>query len=334
MSGQDWLEKDFYAVLGVPKDADAASIKKAYRKLARTMHPDHNPGDAAAEAKFKEVGEAYAVLSDPEQRQQYDQLRAMAGGARFRAGAGGPGAGPAGGFEDLFGGVFGGAGGGGSRVRFPQGAPGAGGAGAGGFEDILGGLFGGGGFGQTRAARRGADLSAVTTLPFRQAVEGSTVALGVEGRTVKARIPAGVRDGQKIRLRGKGRPGENGAPAGDLEVTVRVTPHPVFALDGNNLRVTLPVAFDEAALGAEVPVPTLDGGTVRLKIPAGTPSGRTLRVKGRGVTTASGTGDLLVTVQVVVPQRLSAAAKEAVQAFGIATSGEDPRADLLARAAE
>ncbi|MBD3780295.1 MULTISPECIES: DnaJ C-terminal domain-containing protein [unclassified Cellulomonas] len=335
MSGQDWLEKDFYAVLGVPKDADAAAIKKAYRKLARTMHPDHNPGDAVAEAKFKEVGEAYAVLSDPEQRQQYDQLRAMAGGARFRAGAGGPGGAQAGGFEDLFGGVF--TGGGGSRVRFPQGgggAAGGGAGGAGGFEDLLGGLFGGGGFGQARTARRGADLSAVTTLPFRQAVEGSTVALGVEGRTVKARIPAGVRDGQKIRLRGKGRPGEHGAPPGDLEVTVRVTPHPVFALDGNNLRVTLPVAFDEAALGAEVPVPTLDGGTVRLKIPAGTPSGRTLRVKGRGVTTSSGTGDLLVTVQVVVPQRLSAAAKEAVQAFGIATSGEDPRAELLARAQE
>ncbi|WP_158370679.1 DnaJ C-terminal domain-containing protein [Cellulosimicrobium cellulans] len=335
MSGQDWLEKDFYAVLGVAKDADAATIKKAYRKLARTMHPDHNPGDAAAEARFKEVGEAYAVLSDPEQRQQYDQLRAMAGGARFRAGAGGPGGagGANGGFEDLFGGVFGG-GAGGTRVRFPQGA-GTGGAsaGGGGFEDLLGGLFGGGGgFGQGRTARRGADLAAVTTLPFRQAVEGSTVALGVEGRTVKARIPAGVRDGQKIRLRGKGRPGENGAPPGDLEVTVRVTPHPVFALDGNNLRVTLPVAFDEAALGAEVPVPTLDGGQVRLKIPAGTPSGRTLRVKSRGVTTTSGTGDLLVTVQVVVPQRLSAAAKEAVQAFGIATSGEDPRADLLARA--
>ncbi|RMI13311.1 DnaJ C-terminal domain-containing protein [Cellulomonas triticagri] len=338
MSGQDWLEKDFYAVLGVAKDADQATIKKAYRKLARTMHPDHNPGDAAAEAKFKEVGEAYAVLSDPEQRQQYDQLRAMAGGARFRAGAGGAGGGGGanGGFEDLFGGVFTGAGSGGSRVRFPQGGAPGGAGGGGGFEDILGGLFGGGGgFGQTRGQqRRGADLAAVTTLPFRQAVEGSTVALGVEGRTVKARIPAGVRDGQKIRLRGKGRPGEHGAPAGDLEVTVRVTPHPVFTLDGNNLRRTLPVAFDEAALGAEVAVPTLDGGTVRLKIPAGTPSGRTLRVKGRGVTTASGTGDLLVTVQVVVPQRLSAAAKEAVQAFGIATSGEDPRADLLARAKE
>lgn len=334
MSGQDWLEKDFYAVLGVSKDADAATIKKAYRKLARTMHPDHNPGDAAAEARFKEVGEAYAVLSDPEQRQQYDQLRAMAGGARFRAGAGGPGNGSAGGFEDLFGGVFSGGGGPGARVRFPQGGS-AGGSG-GGFEDILGGLFGGGGgFGGARTSqRRGADLSAVTTLPFRQAVEGSTVALGVEGRTVKARIPAGVRDGQKIRLRGKGRPGEGGAPAGDLEVTVRVTPHPVFTLDGENLRLTLPVAFDEAALGADVDVPTLDGGTVRLRVPAGTPSGRTLRVKGRGVTTAKGTGDLLVTVQVVVPQRLSPAAKEAVQAFGIATSGENPRAELLARAKE
>lgn len=332
MSGQDWLEKDFYAVLGVAKDADATTIKKAYRKLARTMHPDHNPGDAAAEARFKEVGEAYAVLSDAEQRQQYDQLRAMAGGARFRAGTGaGPtGPGASGGFEDLFGGMFGGAPGG-SRVRFQQN-----GAGGGGFEDILGGLFGGGGGGGFggRTQRRGADLSAVTTLPFRQAAEGSTVSLGVEGRTVKARIPAGVKDGQKIRLRGKGRPGESGAPAGDLEVTVRVTPHPVFTLEGSNLRVTVPIAFDEAALGAEIDVPTLDGGTVRVKVPAGTPSGRTLRVKGRGVTTSTGTGDLLVTVQVVVPQRLSAAAKEAVQAFGIATSGEDVRAELLARAKE
>ncbi|GIG25046.1 DnaJ C-terminal domain-containing protein [Cellulomonas denverensis] len=328
MSGQDWLEKDFYAVLGVSKDADAATIKKAYRKLARTMHPDHNPGDAQAEAKFKEVGEAYAVLSDPEQRQQYDQLRAMAGGARFQAGGPGGGTGGAG-FEDLFGGMFGAGGqpGGGSRVRFSTGGGGAG------FEDILGGMFGGGGggFGQTRS-RRGVDLSAVTTLPFRQAVEGSTVTLGVEGRTVKARIPAGVRDGQKIRLRGKGRPGEGGGPAGDLEVTVKVAPHPVFTLDGNNLRVTLPVTFDEAALGAKVQVPTLDGSTVTMKIPAGTPSGRTLRVKGKGITTSSGTGDLLVTTQVVVPQRLDGAAKEAVEAFRAATEGTDPRAELIAQA--
>ncbi|WP_169166701.1 DnaJ C-terminal domain-containing protein [Cellulomonas taurus] len=333
MSGQDWLEKDFYAVLGVSKDADAATIKKAYRKLARTMHPDHNPGDASAEAKFKEVGEAYAVLSDPEQRQQYDQLRAMTGGARFQAGGAGGSAGGAG-FEDLFGGMFGGGAGapGGSRVRFGTG--GAGGQSAGGFEDILGGLFGGGGggFGGQTRGRRGTDLSAVTTLPFRQAVEGSTVTLGVEGRTVKARIPAGVRDGQKIRLRGKGRPGEGGGPAGDLEVTVKVTPHPVFTLDGQNLRVTLPVTFDEAALGAQVQVPTLDGGTVTMKIPAGTPSGRTLRIKGKGITTSSGVGDLLVTTQVVVPQRLDGAAKDAVEAFRAATAGQDPRAELIAQA--
>ena len=326
MTGQDWLEKDFYAVLGVPKDADAAAIKKAYRKLARQLHPDQNPGDAAAEARFKDIGEAYAVLSDTEQRQQYDQLRAMAGGARFTAG-GRPGAGGAQGFEDVFGGMFGGANGPGGRVRYSTG-----GGGGSGFEDILGGLFGGGGFGAQRGPQPGADLTASTTLPFRTAAEGSTISLSVEGRTVNARIPAGVRDGQKIRLRGKGRPGDPGAPAGDLVITVHVEPHPVFTLDGGNLRVTVPVAFDEAALGATIDVPTLDGSTVRVKVPAGTPSGRTLRVKGKGVTTSTGTGDLLVTVQVVVPQKLSAAAKEAVQAFGIATSGQDVRADLMAQA--
>ena len=327
MTGQDWIEKDFYAVLGVTKDADATAIKKAYRKLARQLHPDQNPGDAAAEARFKDIGEAYAVLSDPEQRQQYDQLRAMAGGARFTAG--GRGGGTAG-FEDVFGGMFGGgANGPGGRVRYSTG-----GAGGAGFEDILGGLFGGGGpgFGATRGPQPGADLTASTTLPFRTAVEGSTISLSVEGRTVNARIPAGVRDGQKIRLRGKGRPGDPGAPAGDLVITVHVEPHPVFTLDGTNLRVTVPIAFDEAALGATIEVPALDGSTVRVKVPAGTPSGRTLRVKGKGVATSKGTGDLLVNVQVVVPQKLSAAAKEAVQAFGIATSGQDVRADLMAQA--
>lgn len=325
MTGQDWLEKDFYAVLGVSKDADAATIKKAYRKLAREKHPDHNPGDTQAEAQFKDIGEAYSVLSDPEQRQQYDQLRAMTGGARFTAGGRG-----GGGFEDILGGMFGAGapGGGGGRVRYSSG-------GGGGFEDILGGMFGGG---FQRGPQPGVDLSAAVELPFRQAVEGSTVSLQVEGRTVNARIPAGVRDGQKIRLRGKGRPGQPGAPAGDLVVTVHVRPHPVFTLDGRNLRLTVPVAFDEAALGATIDVPTLGGDTVRVKVPAGTPSGRTLRVKGRGVPgkdTADPTkdaGDLLVAVQVVVPQKLSAAAREAVQAFGIATSGDNPRADLLDQA--
>jgi molecular chaperone DnaJ len=321
VTGQDWLEKDFYAVLGVPKDADQPTIKKAYRKLARQLHPDHNPGDAKAEAKFKDIGEAYSVLSDTEQRQQYDQLRAMTGGARFTAGTRGTGPGGAG-FEDVFGGLFGG-GAGNSRVRYTQG---------GGFEDVLGGLFGGGGFGQPRGPRRGIDLTASTALPFRTAAEGSTVSLSVEGRTVNARIPAGVRDGQKIRLRGKGRPGDPGAEPGDLVITVTVEPHPVFSAEGANLKVTVPVAFDEAALGATIEVPTLDGSPVKVKVPAGTPSGRTLRVKGKGIVQPRATGDLLVTVQVVVPQKLTAAAREAVQAFGIATSGEDPRAELIARA--
>ncbi|KGM13180.1 DnaJ C-terminal domain-containing protein [Cellulomonas bogoriensis] len=336
MTGQDWFEKDFYATLGVPKNADQAAIKKAYRKMARSLHPDQNPGDAAAEARFKDVGEAYAVLSDPEQRQQYDAIRAMAGGgARFAAGSGGPSAGGGAGFEDLFGGLFGAGahpgGAGGPRVRYNQPPPGAGGGG--GFEDILGGLFGGGGgFAGPRAGRTGVDLSATTTLPFRQAVEGSTITLSVEGRRVTARIPAGVRDGQKIRLRGKGRPGEGGAPAGDLVITVTVEPHPVFTLDGNDLRVTVPVTFPEAVLGAQVDVPTLDGATVRVKVPAGTPSGRTLRVRGRGVPAAKGPGDLLVTVQVVVPQRLSDDARAAVETFAQATDGVDVRADLRARA--
>jgi molecular chaperone DnaJ len=330
MTGQDWLEKDFYAVLGVSKTADANEIKKAYRKLARTLHPDHNPGDARAEARFKEVGEAYAVLSDPEQRQQYDQLRAMAGGARFAAGSGGPGGGA--GFEDLFGGLFGagaGAGAGGPRVRYQQTGPGAGGAG---FEDILGGLFGGGaGF---RAPQPGIDLSATTTLPFRQAVQGSTVTLNVDGSNLTVRIPPGVHDGQKIRMRGKGRASEPGGQPGDLIVTVRVQPHPVFSLDGSDLRVTVPVTFAEAALGTTIEVPTLDGGTVRLKVPEGTPSGRVLRARGKGITTGKGTGDLLVTPQVVVPQRLSGAARDAVEAFAKATNGENPRAELAARARE
>lgn len=340
MTGQDWFEKDFYATLGVPKNADAAAIKKAYRKLARTLHPDHNPGDDSAEARFKEVGEAYAVLSDPEQRQQYDAIRAMAGGgARFSApGRGGGAGGQAAGFEDLFGGLFGagagtgapaGARGGDPRVRYStQGTPP-------GFEDLLGGLFGGagGGGGFARQPQRGADIEATSSLPFRQAVEGSTVSLVVEGRRVNARIPAGVRDGQKIRLRGKGRPSPNGGPAGDLVIAVRVEPHPVFSLDGRDVRVSVPVTFAEAALGADVEVPTVDGRTVTVKVPEGTPSGRTLRVRGRGITTPQGTGDLLVTVQVVVPQRLSEEARRAVDAFAKATDGADVRADLRARAA-
>ncbi len=335
MAGQDWFEKDFYAILGVTKDADAAAVKKAYRKLARTHHPDSNGGK---DARFKEIGEAYSVLSDPEQRKQYDAIRTMSGGgARFAPGAG---AGSSAGFEDLLGDLFGGAGAGGARgpragagqrARFTH-------AGAGGqpdLEDVLGGMFGGGqqgfgGFGATGGPRKGTDVNATTRVAFREAVLGSTVTLrSPDGSTVTARIPAGVRDGQRIRLRGKGNAGDTGP--GDMLITVAVEPHPVFGRSGDDLELTLPVTFDEAALGAQVEVPTLDG-SVQMKVPAGTPSGRTLRLKGRGITSGATTGDLRVTVQVVVPQRLDDDARAAVQAYAAATADQDPRAGLVDRA--
>src|SRR5665811_2478077 len=267
MASQDWFEKDFYAILGVPADADAAAVKKAYRKLARKLHPDQKPGDKAAEKRFKEIGEAYAVLSNPDERKQYDAIRSMShGGARFTSG--GPG-GSGAGFEDVFSNLFGGGGGGGGNVRFNTGR----GGGQPNTDDLLGGMFGqqgesGGGpgqqgygrFGAAAGPRRGADIEAQTTLSFRDAVEGATVTLSsANGSRITARIPVGVKDGQKIRLRGKGNPGDQGAPAGDLMLTVHVKPHAAFGRDGENLSVDLPVTFAEAALGATVSVPTLSG---------------------------------------------------------------------------
>jgi molecular chaperone DnaJ len=327
MTSQDWLEKDFYAALGVPKDADASVIKRAYRKKAAAMHPDANPGDPQAEERFKDLGEAYSVLSDDEQRQQYDALRAMAGGGpRFAAGSAGGGAG----FQDRFSGMFGGHG---ARVRYSTAGNGQGIS----IEDSLGSMAGGGFGGPGFAAgrpQRGRDVTASVTIPFREAVAGTTVQVTVGGRSLSARVPAGVNDRQKIRLRGRGEPGSQGAEAGDVLITVHVTAHPVFALDGAHVRMSVPVTFAEAALGATITLPTLTGDRVTLKVPAGTPSGRVLRVKGRGITTATTTGDMLVTVQVAVPDRLTGKAKKAVEAFRDATADEDPRADLAALAAE
>jgi molecular chaperone DnaJ len=322
MTGQDWFSKDFYAALGVPKDADQAAIKKAYRKKASAMHPDANPDDPKAEERFKDLGEAYSVLSDPAQREKYDGVRAMAGGgARFAAGPGGPGAG---GFEDLFGGVFGQ---GGARMRFASSGQGAGGIN---LEDLLGGMSGGygGGFGPQARPRRGRDVAASVTLSFREAATGSNVTLDAGGRKVTGRVPAGVKDGQRIRLRGKGEAGQGGGQPGDIIMTVKVIAHPVWSLDGNNLRISVPVSFAEATLGARVDVPTLEGGTVAVKVPAGTPAGRVLRVKGRGIETSKGKGDLLVSVQVAVPHRLSKDAKSAVEALRAATADQDPRVGL------
>jgi molecular chaperone DnaJ len=322
VASQDWFDKDFYAVLGVKKDVSDADLKKTYRKLARQFHPDSNAGDAKAEARFKEISEAYSVLSDKELRSEYDQVRAMGSGARFTSGGG-----PNAGFEDVFGGLFN------QGARSRQ---------AGGFEDLLGGMFGGrGGFGTASGGyqgfggpTRGADITANTTLDFLTAIRGETVSLQMQsGRETKVKIPAGVADGQKIKLKGRGNPSPDGGEAGDLVITVTVRKHPIFERDGLNLRLDVPVTFAEAALGATIEVPTLEGAPVKLRVAAGTPSGRVLRVKGRGVTTPKGTGDLLATVVVAVPSHLTPAAKDALEAFVAAMPDENPRDELLAQGA-
>ncbi len=332
MTGQDWLEKDFYAVLGVAKDADDATLKKAYRKLARQHHPDANRGDAAHEQRFKEVGEAYSVLSDSDQRQRYDALRAMGSGARFTAGAPGGSAG----FDDLLGNLFGGgaagAGRGDGRVRYTSG-----GNRGGEYDDLLNDLLrnaspGAGGFGG--AASRNRDVTTTVRVGLRQALVGTQVRLGITEagsaqRTVTAKVPAGIRDGQKLRLRGKG-PAGPGGPS-DVVVTVTVDPDPVFGWDGTALRVTAPITFAEAALGADIDVPTLDGVT-RLRVPPGTPSARVFRARGKGPVVKGAPVDILVTVQVIVPQRLTGEAKAAVEALAHLDEGTNPRADLLAAA--
>ena len=313
MASQDWMTKDFYAVLGVSKDADAAAIKKAYRTLAKKYHPDRNPDDAAAAEKFKEIGEAYAVLSDEAERKQYDAIRSMAGGGvRFETGGG---AQPD--LDDLLR-MFGGT----PSPTRSGGRPGP---------------FGFGGFGSQPQPQKGADVLTSATLDLRDAVAGTTVELTADGRTMKVRIPAGVRDGQKIRLRGKGRAGLNGGENGDMVVTIAIKKHPVYSVDpvdGANLRMDLPVTLREAALGATVEVPLLDGGTSKIKIKPGTPSGTVMRLRGKGATTRKKTGDLLVTIQVAVPKKLSKAAKEALEAFDEAMGDTDPRATLMEEAAK
>ncbi|MFD6530143.1 molecular chaperone DnaJ [Streptomyces sp. NPDC060184] len=389
MSTKDFVEKDYYKVLGVPKDATDAEIKKAYRKLAREFHPDANKSDAKAEERFKEISEANDVLGDAKRRKEYDEARALFGNGGFRPGPGAGGGFP-GGFDlgDLFGGAQGGAGQGGGF------------GGGGGLGDVFGGLFNrGGGAGTRVQPRRGQDIETEVTLSFTEAVDGATVPLRMSSqapckacsgtgdkngtprvcptcvgtgqvsrgsgggfsltdpcvdckgrgliaenpcevckgsgraksaRTMQVRIPAGVSDGQRIRLRGKGGQGERGGPAGDLYVAVHVDAHPVFGRKGDNLTVTVPVTFPEAALGGEVKVPTLGGPPVTLKIPAGTPNGRTMRARGKGAVRKDGTrGDLLVTVEVAVPTELGDEAREALEAYRKATAVQDPRADLF-----
>jgi molecular chaperone DnaJ len=323
MANQDWFDKDFYKSLGVSPDATDTDIKKAYRKLAKNLHPDKNPGNANAEQRFKDISEAYAVLSDAEQRREYDAIVTMChGGALFTAGGGGP----SGVFsDDVFSGFF-------SRQSGRH--PGGGNIS---MDDLMSGLFANGGTGAAgigQAPRKGTDVEASTSLTFRQAVDGDTVTLRRgDGSTVTTRVPAGVKDGQKIRLRGKGNPGPSGN--GDLILTVSVEPHKLFGRSGDDLTVTVPVTFAEAALGGQISVPTFDGSAVTVKLPPGTPSGRTLRVKGKGVKRKDGSsGDLLVNVSIAVPQKLDGAARDAVEAYAAATAGDDPREGLLALSKE
>ncbi|MCP4086083.1 MAG: DnaJ domain-containing protein [Actinomycetia bacterium] len=301
---REWLEKDYYKDLGVSKEASPSEVTKAYRKLARELHPDHNPDDPSAEERFKQVSAAYDVLGDEKKRADYDEARrlgAMGGGS-----------------------PFGGAGGGSTfNVNVDDLDLG----------DLLGGFFGRrqgntNPWGQA-SSRGGQDLEAELTMSFDNAVRGVTTNVeigdGAGGwRTVKVRMPKGVDDGQRIRLKGKGGPGLGGGAAGDLYVTVKLAPHDVFGRDGRNLTVTVPVSFAEATLGSDIKVPTFDGAPVKLRIPAGTPSGRTFRVKGRGVTKGKSSGDLLVTVEVTVPAELTDLQKEAVENLAAAFP-ESPR---------
>jgi molecular chaperone DnaJ len=394
MSTRDFIEKDYYAALGVPKDADAAAIKKAYRSLARDLHPDKNPNNAEAEARFKEVSEAYDVLSDTKRRAEYDEARRLFGSGAGRAGGGGFGGGGAGGpFA-----------GGGSTINLDDLLGQAGAGGRGGLGDLFGGLFGNAGGGGARARSqaasgpaRGQDVETEATLSFEEAVLGVTVPLRMQSpgtcptcagsgarpgtsphtcpvcqgagvtsssqgafafsepcrncrgtgqvvddpcptcsgsgittqtRTITVRIPAGVKDGQRIRLAGKGAPGRRGGPAGDLFVVVHVAPHELFSRQGDDLALSVPVSFAEAALGTTLTVPTLDG-SVSLKVPPGTASGRTLRVRGRGVPGKGRSGDLLVTIEVAVPVKLTASQRAALEALA-GELAEDPRPQITA----
>ena len=386
MSTKDFLEKDYYAALGVAKDASSADIKKAYRKLARELHPDKNPGDAKAEARFKEVSEAYDVLSDASRRREYDEARSLFGG-----GGGFPG-----GFRPSPGGP---AGGGQLRHQRPARADGRAGPARVASATCSAGSSAGRAAGGSATPSRGADVETEVTLDFPEAVHGVTVPLqlaspascrtcggngarpgttprqcpaclgtglitrnqgafafsepcrecrgtgaviddpcpdcrgtGVttQTRMITVKIPAGVADGQRIRLAGKGAPGARGGPAGDLFVRVHVRHHELFGRKGDDLTLTLPVTFPEAALGTTVRVPTMDGA-VTLKIPPGTASGRTFRVRGRGVPKRGGSssGDLLVTVEVAVPKALPAEAKEALEKYA-AAQPDDPRPQITA----
>ena len=364
---REWFEKDYYRVLGVPETASAKELRSAFRKLSRQYHPDANPGDASAEERFKELSAAYDVVGDPEKRKEYDEVRRLGPAAAGFPGGGGGAGGfqfqDVGDLGDLLGGLFG-RGRGGTRGTGPHRGQDLETRLHLSFEDAASGLttsvhltsdapcstcHGSGARPGTSprpcATCAGRGVVSDNQGPFSfsspcPACGGRGVTVddpcptcrggGVERRPrdVKVRIPAGVADGQRIRLKGRGGPGRNGGPAGDLYVVVDVDRHPLFGRSGTNLTLTAPITFAEAALGADITVPTLADGPVTLRVPAGTRSGRTFRVRGKGIGGPKGRGDLLVTVEVAVPSKLSSAERKAVEALQAAANGASPRAHL------
>ena len=297
---REWLEKDYYADLGLSKSASAKDVKRAYRKLAQQYHPDTTSGDPASETRFKDVNEAYSVLSDTKTRAEYDQARdAFTRGAY----AGGPGTSTQYVTIDDLGDILGG-------------------TGAGGFGG-LGDLFGRG----ARAPQPGADLEAELSLSFHEAVSGAKRTLSVNGRDVHVRVPPGVNDRARIRLKGKGRSGSNGGAPGDLFVRIHAGSHPVFGRSGKDLKIEVPITFTEAALGADIAVPTLDG-SVKLRVPEGTPSGMKFKVSGKGVETPKGTGDLVVTVSITVPKELDDEQRALFEKLQALDTDKNPRDHL------
>ncbi len=301
--------KDYYAVLGVDKKASAEEIKKAFRRLARKYHPDMNPDNAGAEKKFKEINEAYEILSDPQKRQEYDTY-----GDTFQhpgAGFGGPRPGGAEyGFNinDLFGQRPGGSRGG-QTYTFTSGS--------GDFSDIFSDLFGGGGggFSQQRAGMRpGEDLSYEVEIPFVEAVQGTQLRLQVGDRKINVRIPPGTHNNALLRVKGKGRPGVNGGPPGDLLLRVRVQPHAIFTMKGHNLHCKVQIPLTTAILGGKVDVPTFAGKAV-LNIPPGTQPGQKFRLQGKGIKVGKSdkVGDEIVEVEVKIPKNLSPEARRLVE---------------------
>lgn len=299
--------RDPYDVLGVPRSASEADVKKAYRKLAKTWHPDQKPDDPTAKEKFSEIGSAYDLLSDKDKRGQFDRGEIDAEGKPRFAGFPGGGAGPWGARP--------GAGGGGARFDFGAGGPFGGarkrGPTAAGGEDIIDeilGAFGGrrsraeSAFGGDGEPPRGEDLRAEATVPFRDWAQGSKVRVRLPtGKELEISVPAGIEDGKTIRLRGQGQPSGLGGQPGDALIVVRIGRDPLFRAEGRDLRVQVPVALYDAVLGGKVRVPTLDGA-VEMKVPSGSDGGRTLRLRGKGVQAKDGPGDLLVELRIALPK--------------------------------